>query len=58
MNEPAGYTGEKIVMNVDNNFCRRNEKWVVLLLLLEKFFGCVSEATEVSPITKPGYILL
>jgi hypothetical protein len=29
------YTGkEKIVMNVDNNFCRRNEKWVVLLLAL------------------------
>lgn len=45
-------------MNVDNNFCRCNEKWVVLLLLLEKFFGCVSEATEVPPITKPGYILL
>ena len=32
---------EKIVMNVDNNFRRRNEKWIVLLLLLEKFFGCV-----------------
>lgn len=45
-------------MNVDNNFCRRNEKWVVLLLLLEKFFGCVSDATEVPPITEPGYILL
>ena len=58
MNEPAGYTGEKIVMNVDNNFCRCNEKWVGLLLLLEKFFGCVSEVTRVPPITEPGYILL
>lgn len=45
-------------MNVDNNFCRRNEKWVVLLLLLEKFFDCVREATKVPPITKQGYILL
>jgi len=53
------YTGkEKILMNVDKNFCLRNEKWVVLLLLLEKFFGCVREATEVPPITKPGSILL
>jgi len=34
------HTGkEKIVMNVDNNFCRRNGKWVVLLLLPEKLFG-------------------
>ncbi len=45
-------------MTVDNNVCRRNEKWVVLLLLLEKFFGCVSEVTRVPPITEPGYILL
>jgi hypothetical protein len=52
-----GTSKEKIVMNVDNNFCRRNENWVVLLLLLEKFFGCVSEAAKVPPITKPGYIL-
>ena len=44
-------------MNGDNNFCRRNEKWVVLVLL-EEFFGFVSEATEVPPTTKPGYILL
>lgn len=44
-------------MKSDHNLCRRNEKWVVLLLLLEKFFGCVSEATELPPITKPGYIL-
>jgi hypothetical protein len=51
------YTKEKIVMNVDNNFCRRNENSIVLLLLLEKFFGCVGEAAKVLPITKPGYIL-
>ncbi len=57
-NEPAGYTGENIAMNIDNNVCRRNGKWVVLLLLLEKFFGCFSEATIVHPITEPGYILL
>ena len=48
----------KVVVNVDNNFCRRNEKWVVLLPLLEKFFGCVSEATEVPPITKPVHTAL
>ena len=34
-------------MNVDNNYYRRNEKWIVLLLLLEKFFGCLSEAAKV-----------
>ena len=50
--------GEKVAVNGDNNFCRSNEKWVVLLLLLEKFFGRVSEATEVPPTTKPGYMLL
>jgi hypothetical protein len=44
--------------HVDNNFCRRNEKWIVLLLLLEKFFGCISEAAKVSPVTEPGYIVL
>ena len=44
-------------MNSDHNLCRRKAKRVVLLLLLEKLFGCVSEATEVPPITKPGYIL-
>jgi len=54
----AGYTGkEKIVMNVDNNFCLCNEKRVVLLPLLEKFFGCVGEVAKVSPMTKPDYIL-
>lgn len=45
-------------MNVDNNFCRRNEKWIVLLLLLEKLFGCLSEAAKVPPVTEPGYIVL
>ena len=45
-------------MNVDNNFCRRNEKWIVLLLLLKKFFGCVSEAAKVPPVTEPVYIVL
>jgi len=45
-------------MNVDNNFCRRNEKWIVLLLLLEKFFGSLSEAAKVPPVTEPGYIVL
>jgi|GEM_PF-4517719 len=29
-------------MNVYNKFCRRSKMRVVLLLLLEKFFGCVS----------------
>ena len=52
------YTGkEKIVMNVDNNFCRRSEKWMVSLLLLEKFFGCFGEAGKVPPVDKPGYNL-
>jgi hypothetical protein len=44
-----GIQKEKIVMNVDNNFCRRNEKWIVLLLPLEKFFGCVGEARQGAP---------